>query len=324
MANAFAQAYIEVSLDLRTEPARQFTTFFDERAKAAREALETAQSKLSTYQRERGLLATEERFDVETARLQELSTQALMLQALAVEASSRSVQSQSNSDRMAEVVNNGLVSSLKADLSRQQAKLEEISARLGDANPAVVELRANIAELQRRIAQETTRVAGSVGVNNNIAQTRLTQVQAALADQRSRVLKLKQQRDEAAVLERDLEAARANFKQISERQSQVTVESLARNSNVSLLERASEPTNHSSPRILLNSIVSVVLGLILALAVALLREWRDRRLRSTADVVEELDIPLLGVLPRATAKALARENRKSGSRSLLQHQLARA
>src|SRR5205807_26768 len=36
VANAFMQAYIDTSLELRLEPARQYNNFFDERAKRLR------------------------------------------------------------------------------------------------------------------------------------------------------------------------------------------------------------------------------------------------------------------------------------------------
>ena len=40
VANAFAQAYMNVNLDLRLAPARQYAAFFEEQTKAAREKLE--------------------------------------------------------------------------------------------------------------------------------------------------------------------------------------------------------------------------------------------------------------------------------------------
>ena len=47
-ANAFAQAYQDVSVELRVAPARQSATFLDEQVKSLRADLENAQSRLST------------------------------------------------------------------------------------------------------------------------------------------------------------------------------------------------------------------------------------------------------------------------------------
>ena len=68
------QAYIDVSLDMRTSPAKQYSSFFDGRAKEAREQLEAAQAKLSAFQKDNGIIATDERLDVESSRSRSCST----------------------------------------------------------------------------------------------------------------------------------------------------------------------------------------------------------------------------------------------------------
>jgi hypothetical protein len=65
IANAFAQAYIETNIELRVEPAKQYATWFDARSKQLRDGLEAAQAKLSAYQREKGIVALDERLDIE-------------------------------------------------------------------------------------------------------------------------------------------------------------------------------------------------------------------------------------------------------------------
>ena len=44
VANAFAQAYLEIGLELRTEPAKKYAGFFEEQVKTARDKLENAHS----------------------------------------------------------------------------------------------------------------------------------------------------------------------------------------------------------------------------------------------------------------------------------------
>ena len=92
LANAFVQAYIDTSVALRAQPAKQYSAFFETRAKQLREELEAAQAKLSAYQKEKGITGQDERFDQETQRLNELTSQLVAIQALAVEAESRSRQ----------------------------------------------------------------------------------------------------------------------------------------------------------------------------------------------------------------------------------------
>ena len=53
-ANAFAQAYMDVSVDLRVAPARQSATFLEEQAKTLRANLEKAQATLSAVPADQG------------------------------------------------------------------------------------------------------------------------------------------------------------------------------------------------------------------------------------------------------------------------------
>jgi chain length determinant protein EpsF len=297
MVNALVSAYIDTSIDLRVEPAKQYTSFFDERAKQLRESLEQAQAKLSAYQKQNGIIATDERLDVENSRLAELSTQLVALQAVAEESRTRQGQTGANSDRMQEVLSSPLISGMTAELSRQEARLNEIQSRLGEQHPDVLQLRASIEQMRARIASETRRVTGSVTVNNNVNQTRVAQLRASLEEQRAKVLRLRGQRDEAAVLLRDVENAQRTYDAIFARVNQTSLESQNTQTNVSVLKRATPPVSPSSPKLTLNAAVAVVLGLLLGLGTAFVRELMDKRLRSDEDVMLGLKQPLLGVLP---------------------------
>ena len=299
LANAFAQAYIDTALELRTDPARLYSTFFENRAKEARETLEKAQSKVSVFQKQAGIIATDERLDVETARLNELSSQATMMQALLAESASRQAQAQGGQgDRMQEVLNNANVSQLKADISRAEAQLQQLATRLGDKHPQVEEAKASLAELRSRLEAETRKVTGSVTVSANINRQRLGEVQRALQAQRDKVLKMKAVRDEGLVLLRDVENAQRSYDALLQRFTQTSLEGQTTQSNINLLTQATPPLEPSSPRIVLNTLLSIFLGTLLAVGTALLLELKDRRVRNVDDVVEALGLPVLGLMPK--------------------------
>lgn len=294
IANAFVQSYINTTLELRVEPARQFGALFETQAKLARDRLEAAQNRLSAYQKEKGLIATDERLDVENARLNELSSQLVALQSMSAEAQSRKAKSSTSSQ---EVLNNPVVSSLKAEMSRQEARLKELSSRLGSAHPQVIEAQASIAELRDRIAAEAGRVSASVAINSAVSQQREAQTREALEQQREKVLKMKEQRDEASVLLRDVESAQRAYEIITARLSQVAIEGQSNQTNVSVIKQAMPPSQPSSPRIMVNMVLAVLGGGMLAVIVGLTLEIRDRRLRTDFDVTELLELPVLGSIP---------------------------
>ena len=76
MANAFADAYAQTSLELKVDPARRQAGWFEEQVGELRSAYEAAQQRLSAYQSEQAIVASAiDRVDLENARLGELSSQ---------------------------------------------------------------------------------------------------------------------------------------------------------------------------------------------------------------------------------------------------------
>ena len=65
-----------------------------------------------------------------------------------------------------------------------------------------------------------------------------------------------------------------------------------------MLSEAQEPSLPSSPNLLRNALLSFVIGTVLAVAMAIIREVIDRRVRTVEELPLSLGLPLLGVLPR--------------------------
>ena len=75
-----------------------------------------------------------------------------------------------------------------------------------------------------------------------------------------------------------------------------------------MLTPATAPGEHSSPKILLNTLLSVFLGTLLAVGFALLRELMDRRVRTLEDISEAMDVPVRGALPKPMGNGFARQS----------------
>ena len=211
VANAFLQAYIDTSLELKVDPARAYRSFFDERAKRLREDLEAAQTRLSSFQKANQLLVSPDRMDVETARLADLSSQLVELQSNAAKNEGKRAQAGARQDQLPEVLADPLVSQLSASLANEQARLQELTTRYGPKHPQLIEQRARLAEVKSKLEAATARATGSVSVNTSVNQAQLARVEKLLTEQRARVLKLQGLRDEGEVLRRDLENAQTAY-----------------------------------------------------------------------------------------------------------------
>ena len=162
LANAFAQAYIDTNIELKVDPAREYAAWFDERSRALRADLEAKQKSLSDYQKQNGLIATDERLDIESARLTELSTQLVAIQGVRQDSQSRQRQASGDNEALPEVLQSGLVSGLKASLSQAEAKLKDLATNVGKNHPDYRTTQAEISSLRDRIDRETANIVASL------------------------------------------------------------------------------------------------------------------------------------------------------------------
>jgi len=312
LANAAAQAYQDVALQLRVEPARRFADFFEATAQAARERLSLAQSRLRDFQSRHGLVAGEGRLDLETLRLTELSTQLTLAQAQAGEAASRQAQAGGGeAERMPEVLNHPLLAQLKAEVGRAEAQLQLLATRLGERHPQLQEARAQLEPLRARLAEETRRVGAGVGVSERIQRRHEAGLRTAMDGQRLRVVALKAVRDEARVLQRDVDEAQRALDALEQRLQQARLESQSTQGAVNALSAAVPPLQPASPRPWLQGVLGALLGAVLAVSLVLGLALIDRRVWDADDLQAALGLPLLASVPmheprRPVAAALLR------------------
>jgi chain length determinant protein EpsF len=291
VANAFAQAYLETSLEIRTDPAKKYADWFEEQVKVSRDRLEKAQARLSDFQQKSGILSADERGDFETTRLKDLSAQLLALE-------SRGRRGGENS---AAVMESPLVNNMRADVAKLEAKVQEASATMGSAHPKMRQMQAELAAMRSRLASESSRVGSAASSSYAATKARERELQQALADQKTRVLSMNKQRGELSVLQRDVDTAQKAYETVSASAAQSRLQSLTTQTNVMRLASAVEPQDPTGPSPLQALLVAALAGTLLAIATVLLLELLNRRVRSIEDLSMVTQLPILAAVPAAAS-----------------------
>ncbi len=304
VANGFAKAYLETSLQLRTEPTREAAEWFEEQLKGMRAQVAQAQTRLTTYQKEKGLVGIDERGDVENTRLSELSTQLMAARNATYDAQTRFKQateviaSGAAADQLPEVAGNTSIQAIKSELSRAQSNLEQMSAELGPNHPSFVRQQSEVTALRERLGSEMKKIVS--GLNNSALQSqkREQELRNAYAAQSERLSTLRDARVELSVLSREVETAQRSYDAALTRWMTQKVDSRARQTNVAVLSPAVEPITPKFPKVPLIAGLSVLVGALFAAGVVFLLETLDRRVRSRSDLESRLAVPTLGRLSK--------------------------
>ncbi|MCP2010319.1 chain length determinant protein EpsF [Duganella sp. HSC-15S17] len=292
IANAFVEEYQKLSIQLKVDPSKKAALYFNDQIKVSRDAVEAAQSRLTKYQQEHGIVSIDNRLDVESNRLNDLSAQLVMAQGQSMEAASR--KRAAGSSDSPDVANNPLIQNLRASLSNAESKLAELGQRLGKNHPQYQSSKAEVDQLHANLVTQMQAASNSVGNNASILSQREGAIRAALAEQKSKVLELNRTRDELNVLQKDVEGAQRAYDTTSMRLSQTRLEGQAEQSEVAILNPAVPPVDAWMPRLPLNIALALVIGTMLGLGFAMLAEMLDRRVRSAADLVDLAQLPVLG------------------------------
>ncbi|HZV92207.1 MAG TPA: GNVR domain-containing protein, partial [Caldimonas sp.] len=299
-ANAFAQAYMDISVELRVAPARQSANFLDDQVKTLRTNLEQAQAKLSSYQQSKGIVVSDEKIDQENARYSALIAQLALAQAEQVDTAAR--QRYSGGENSPDVLQSPSVQALKGQLTTAEAKLVELSKVVGKNYPSRVQLAAQIDELKQQLAVEVRRVAGSASLTNRGSSQKVAELQAMVDAQKKKLLSMRSDHDQIAVYQRDVETAQRAYDAVTQRLGTLNLEGQNNQANTRLLSPAVEPIEPSRPKILLGIVGSLIGGLAAGLLAALGLEMRDRRVRIPEDLIVIPGVPVIGVLRPAGSR----------------------
>lgn len=185
VVNAIVNSYLDTTLKMRAGPARQYNTFFEERAKPLRYALEQAKARLSDYEQKYGLIVSDAQDeDIESKRLTELTTQLVALEDEATNAANRQRQA-SKGDQMREVRNDPEVIALTTQLAQEEAGLAKLMTDLGERHPDVAQARKAIDDVRARLSVAARRAATTLTVPVKANVARLAELRAAIERQRA-------------------------------------------------------------------------------------------------------------------------------------------
>lgn len=305
IANALVRSYQELNQQLGRNPAMDNSAEVTAIISGLRGKLEQAESNVSIYQANAGILATDERLDVEAARLNQMMEQKVTADADLRIAESRAhavdevVSRGMPASALLDVANNQVLRELEVQVAEKEGKLAELATSLGDGHPEIRELKSELSSLRGRIVAEVDNIREAIHEELLRARRIAESANQAEETQRKRMLELKQARDGLQPLLRELESARASYDRALELYSQYSMNNNLNQTNISLLSAAQTPLAPVPKNTMLSVASAFLGGLMFAVGVTLLLELADKRIRDKDELAGFGNGGYLGGLPKA-------------------------
>lgn len=307
IANLYAQNYQDSNLKRKFESSAYARQFLASQLEDARSKLEASERELNQYSRAAGLIRVSgqgQNADRETT-LSVTNNSLVQMNAAAATATADRVTAQdswnaiANADVLSipQVIENAAIQDVLKQKTALEAELANERSRHLEDYPSVKVLKAQVAELNRRIDVIGGSIKNSIYLNYVSARDREASLKAQVDKLRDDAMGEQERGVGYAVLKRVAETDRALYDTLLERYNQVSASAGSTSNNVTLVDRADVPREPSSPKLIFNLFISIMLGCLVAAFFVLLREYFDDTIRSPEDVDTKLGVRLLGLVP---------------------------
>lgn len=283
-ANTIADLYLESTAAAKKDIARSAGTWLSSNIDDLRKRVQVAEAKVEEFRSRNGLFTAGRDTTLPQQQLAEASTQLTQArtQQADAQAKAKSLRDMIRAGRVfeiTEVANNELVRRLVEQRATLRGQLASDSRTLMDGHPRIKELNAQIADVENQIRSAAERTVRGIENDARVAGARVEQLQNSLDDQKRRSgevqeneVQLRALDREARTLREQLESYLAKYREAIARDTDNAEPADAR-----IISRAVVSSKPSFPKKLPIIILAFLGALILAAALAIVRELMATR-----------------------------------------------
>ncbi|PWG02107.1 exopolysaccharide biosynthesis protein [Sphingosinicella humi] len=312
IVNSWTEHFIGSNLDRRFEATSYARKFLEDRLEQLRQRLEASERQLVAYAAQQGIInvVSEERGAAgSTVRERSLLSEELL------SLSNELAKSTADRIRAGSLVNGDAGASARAlendalNMMRQKraeaaAEYSNMMATFGPDYPPAQALEQELAALERSITAEEARVAKSISGEYQNALRREQVLASRVGDLKRQMIDLQRRNIQYNIFQRDVDTNRELYNGLLQRYKEVGIAGGVGTNNISIVDPAILPEEPSSPNLILNLLMALIGGCIVAAGIVLALEQIDEAVKEPADVVGSLGTAVLGVIPSSVGDPL--------------------
>jgi succinoglycan biosynthesis transport protein ExoP len=312
IANTVAQAYVDHVSGERSDTGARAAVDLDKERAAARDRLRAAEAALDQFKAEHEIttIALEDRQNIVTQNVIELSTRTKAAQALTFEAKNLYEQAKKLHQRgvsagasaLLQPSERNIFDHLLTERLAAETEFEKIDTEYGPRHPKWKQAKERLDLLEQITREEADSHLATFRARYEAALATERQLAAELERERKRALELTRLEPKFRELARDVTDAEEIYTVLSRRDTEVDLTNRVEDEPpVSILDVAIASYEPVRPRVALSIAASVFIGLLLGTIMAVAADMRDftlRGLRDAEQAVAGWDIAVLGQLPK--------------------------
>lgn len=307
ISNAWVLEFMGATTDREYQSTAQARTFLEGRLGALRVKMEQSEQNAVNFASERNIVALETTRTADGKSTTQKTLTATDLAALntallAARTERIAAQSRASSGQAGvsiELLNNGSIGAIKQHRAQIAGEYAKMLSQFEPEYPAARALKTQIDELDAAIATESARFGAERRQALREAQAREQNLQAQVDAAKTKLDTQSRASIQYNIYQRDADTTRELYDGLLQRYKEIADAGNVGASNIAIVDIAEAPKLPSSPKILVNLALSLLIGLALSAVAVVALEQIDEGIRSPSDVWNLLKLPLLGNVPMA-------------------------
>ena len=305
LAGAHTQAYMEANSEARLANDVTAKEFLGKQLEEARQRVEHAEGKLKDFSTDHPNVAINQEQKLVGQQITELTTQIGQAEGERISLQTEYESVLHRDDQMAPFLDKPGIQKLYLSLLDMRAERAALDPKLGPNHPQMIQLREQEAEVKRQLRGEIDQEIGGVRAHLESAQAREKGLRTKMAYIEESAILLRDLGARYEMLKNDVDSAGGLYRTLVKQAMETAVNAQLAASNVRVVERAEVPEHPSRPNVPLNLGLGFVLALGLATVATIVCDAFDNTVKCSADVENQLQLPMLGTVPNF---ALARRS----------------
>jgi len=297
VANAYVDAYIETILEMNNDSPKRTAVWFKKEVDTYQGDYESSLQVLAEYQQDNGIFESSE-FSYEKDFLTKLNTQLLDAKAQYNQLTLNLKEVDPSLENYSSIFENSTIDQIRIDLNKAKLEFYKNAADLNQNHPDYKRLIGKVSSLRTFLKQEMTAAhQKQVRKQTSLLMT-IDNLKVDIENQKQKISSLSERFNELESLQSKVDETRKTLALAKERLNQILLQSKSSSSEseISILSQAIEPSEPENSKSIKVIILGVVLGFLLAVGYAMLRELVNRRIRIDDDVYVSVGLPVLGHL----------------------------
>ena len=298
VANGHVHNYIEQNFRSKYDATTQASGFLSQELEELRIKVEKSEDARVAYERQNQIWQIDEKQNITTQTLGDLNKAVTEAQTgMAASEALYRMATSGNVDLLPEVRNSPVIQDLTKRKSTLDDSYTQALEQYGPNFPKVQRIAEQKKEVEAELARAQNIMVGSIEEDYNTARQHLGLLQEALERQKAESNQLAEKLVQFHILEHDAESNKQLYDGLLQKLKEAGITAGLRSSNIRVVDPALIPSAPAGPQRAKNILMSILVGLVGGIGLALFREYLDNTVKSPDDIESLVGLPSLAVVP---------------------------